>query len=298
LQTTDANAEAYTPFIPGSVFSLKNLSALENKNRKLSDIRLSSVDCPPNGVLGRNDLYIELYGSPDYTMKSTKASSASNSFINKKDSTETQTGGFTAGFRLSKAFSNNMMLKAGLQYSQLNERFDLRTENERKQITVITTRTVIRGPGDTLFISDTTVQDVIGYRVKRTYNTYRNIEIPVLIGYEFGGEKWRYGINAGVIVNLKSWYSGEALDTSFMAASLSSKSVGMKKSSVGLGLYAGFSIIKPIGNKLDVFAEPYFRYNLSQMESSAGYKQRFSAAGLNIGIRYRLKGKGTGNADK
>jgi hypothetical protein len=51
------------------------------------------------------------------------------------------------------------------------------------------------------------------------------------------------------------------------------------------------SLIKPITNSIDVFAEPYFRYSLTKLQNTAyGFSQRFSAAGISFGIRYKLNG--------
>ncbi len=292
-EASSANAEAdyRSSFVAGKLFSLKNISGFESKQGSLSNIRLTSVDCPPTRWT-RNDLYLEVYASPDYSVKTVNGKDLASNFLTIKDSTESQQLGYTAGFRLSKSLSSNVMLKAGLQYSQINEKFQQRTESERRLTTVITIRTVIRAPGDTLYLTDTSVVEQIGYRVKKTFNRYRNIEVPITLGYEFGNEKLKYGVNAGVILNLLSWNSGESLDTSFQPVSLNAKSGGFKKQSIGLGVYAGFSVIKPINEKTDVFVEPYVRYNISNMQNNSGYTQKFTTAGLNFGIRYKLKGKG------
>ena len=273
-----------------TAYNFRNIPSFGQGKYNMSELKITGIDCPTTGKLKRDDWYLEVYGSPDVIMKSVKAT-GNAAFVAKKDSTESQQVSFTAGFRISKAISENMLLKTGLQYSQINERFDLRTENERKIITVVTIRTITGSNGADSTISDTSSVEQIGYRLQRTYNRYRSIDIPVLLSYEFGTNKLKFGLNAGAIINLYSWYNGNTIDDSLNVISMNSKATGTYKQNVGIGLYAGFSIIKPIATKFDIFVEPYMKYNLSNMARSSAYTQRFNTMGINFGIRYKLKGR-------
>ena len=276
--------------------------AITKKNvlqRKLNENLLKNqkffgfTECPSAYGNARNDWYLEAYVSPDYAFKSTDKGNLPESYFAKKDSTEHFQSAFSAGLRISKSLGENLMIKSGLQYSQINEKFSLRTENERRLITVVTIRTIIRSPGDTLVVSDTSMVEQIGYRVKTTHNKYRSLDVPLILGYEWGNEKWKGSINAGVILNIRSWQQGEMLDTSYTAVSFSKSSAQTFKQNIGLGLYAGFSIIKPVADRIEIFAEPYFRYNISNMtQSKSLFNQRFHSAGINLGIRYKLNGSG------
>lgn len=276
-----------------TVYNLRSLAKNDVSGQyNLSDLSITRIDCPPNGSERRNDWYLEVFGSPDLLMKSVSGGNAS--FVSKKDSTESQQLSYTAGFRISKSIGENLLLKTGLQFSQINERFEMRTENERRIITVVTIRTIPGFNGADSTIRDTSTVEQLGYRLQRTYNRYRSIDIPVLLSYEFGGENLRFAINAGAIFNLRSWYSGHTLNDSMMVVSMDSKTAGEYKQNIGLAAYGGFSIMKPIGSKWDIFAEPYFRYNFSNMSRSDGYSQRFQAFGINLGLRYKFKGQRSG----
>ena len=270
--------------------NLYNRNSTNNPPLNLRSILGLGSDCPSANGYQRNDWYLEVYGSPDYTMKSVAGNGLSSVYLQKKDSAERMREGFTVGARFAKTVGDHFIVKAGLQYSQINERFSLRSENQRITTTVIINRTVVRPQGDTTF-NDTTTVTQIGYATRTNINHYRNVEIPISLGYEFGEEKdkWKIGVNGGVILNIASSYVGETLDTSLNIVSYSSKnSSGFYNTKVGLSLYGGVSIIRNINDKLDVFAEPYFRYSLSNVSSSIGYSQRFSTAGLTLGVRMKL----------
>lgn len=254
----------------------------------------SNVICPTNRGGINSDWLLELYASPDLAFRSVSTTAASSpQYMQKKDSSESMNLGFTAGIRLVKPITDNIWLKTGVQYTQMNERYIYRSENEIKTTTVVTVRTIIRAPGDTVIVSDTSVLQTAGYKNLSVTNRYRSIDIPLTIGYQFGheGDDIKVGINAGVIVNLSSWYQGVILDSSLAVVPLT-KSNMVYKSKLGLGLYAGLSISKQLGEDMQVFFEPYFRYNLSNMTTAeAAYKQKFSLGGLSIGLRFNLNRK-------
>lgn len=248
------------------------------------------IICPPVRGGLNSDWYVETYLSPDIAFKSVTNNTASQQYLARKDSSESMQVGFSAGVRLVKPLTENILLKAGLQYSQINQKYVYRTENEVKTTTVVSVRTIIRAPGDTVIVRDTSILMQVGYKNNTVKNRFRSLDIPITIGYQFGNEDLRFGINAGVIVNLSSWYQGVMLDSSLATVPLAKDNSSMTyKSNIGLGLYGGISIVKKLSDDLHIFAEPYFRYNLSDMTNpQASYKQRFSLGGISLGLRFNL----------
>lgn len=277
------------------LFSRKGYSLNSLKDMQLAAGRhtqkIKNIVICPTDQRGTGQWDFEVYVSPDMAFKSIENKTATAQYLQKKDSSERMQIGFTAGIRLVKPITDNMLLKAGLQYTQINEKFTYRTENEIKTTTVVTVRTIVRAPGDTVIVRDTSVVQQIGFTNNRINNRYRSIDIPVTIGYQTGNKDsdLRFGINAGVIINVSSWYQGVILDSSLAAVAVSKGTNQVYKNNVGLGLYAGFSVLKKINEDSHIFFEPYFRYNLSHMTSAqSSYNQKFSLGGLSIGLRYNL----------
>lgn len=183
-------------------------------------------------------------------------------------------------------------MKTGLQYSQINERFTYKTENETRTTTVVTVRSIVRAPGDTLIVRDTSTLTQVGFKTNTVKNRYRSLDIPVLASVQFGNEDLKWGITAGAIVNISSWYEGVLLDSSLAAVPISKDNGMMYKKNIGLGLYAGFHITKRINYNTQLFFEPYLRYNLSNMTTpGAAFNQRFSIGGLAMGLRFNLNSR-------
>lgn len=268
----------------------KNLQKSINKS-----IALSSVDCPSEKRNGNHGLFVELFASPDIAFKKRSyKNSGALTYANRKDSTETNQLSFTVGMRLSKEIGEHMLFKTGLQYSQINERFDYRNENERNTTTVVTIRTITNPDGSTTTIRDTSIVEQIGYRVKTTYNHYRSIDIPILLGYEYVGEGWKANLNGGAILNLSSWQEGAFLDTSYAPVSFAKTKSPIFKSKTGVSLFGSISLIKTIGDRMDLFAEPYIKYSLKDLTASTStFNERFHTMGMLLGIRLRLNAQQT-----
>jgi hypothetical protein len=249
------------------------------------------IDCPPTGRARiRNDWYAELYFSPEYVSKRINGSNLPMAYLNRKDSSESMRGGFTAGVGLSANIGEHLLIRTGIQYAQINERFAMRLENERRIITVITTRPLVRAPGDTIYVSDTSSMQQIGYLTRKTQNRYRSIEIPLILGYEWGNELIKFSINAGVIATATSWYSGEILDTTNQIVALSSKGQSsIYQQQIGLSGFGSIRISKPIRPGVEIYAEPFFRTNFSSMQiRQPAFTQRFSATGIQFGLKWKL----------
>ncbi len=249
--------------------------------------------CPTINGPRRNDWYLEVYGSPDYTLRSFSNPALFNNYVSYRKTNEDNRNGFSAGLRIAKNFGEKTVVKAGVNYSQINERLKLISQNEKQFTQIITIRTVIRAPGDTLFIRDTSYFEQTGTRYRTTYNRYRFIDIPVLFSYEFGNpEIVAFAVNAGPVFNISSFYRGEVLDTFLRPVKISTNSgsgVNNWRSNIGIGMYTSFSVYKHVNSRLQIFAEPYFRYNFRPVSQNTGIvNQRYSISGMQLGIRYKL----------
>jgi hypothetical protein len=101
------------------------------------------------------------------------------------------------------------------------------------------------------------------------------VDVPVLAGYSWGNETLGMTVNAGFILNLYSW---------------GADSIGYIKSNTGLSLYLGFNFSKHINERIDIFSEPYYRYQLSPMANYPNYFPNYiDVVGLTFGVRFHFK---------
>jgi hypothetical protein len=273
------------PFARQDSYSgLKELT-VGNRSSKIK----SNIVCPTSGGFN-TDWFLEAYLSPDFAFTKTSSNGASQQYMDRKDSSESMNPGFSAGIRVVKPLSENVLVKAGVQYTQMNQKYVYRTENEIKTITVVSLRTIIRGPGDTVLVRDTSILQQAGYKNNTVINRFRSLDVPLTVGYQFGNDDLKIGINAGVVVNVSSWYEGVMLDTALATVPIvKGSNNSIYKNRIGLGLVGGISIMKKLSDDLQVFAEPYFRYNLSNTTTpNAPFNQKFSVGGISLGVRLNL----------
>jgi hypothetical protein len=266
-----------------------------NRNFKIGNVPQpnNKPSCPTISGPRRNDLYIEVYGSPDYTLRSFSNTSAFNGYVAQRKTTENNRNGFSAGVLIAKNINEKTLLKAGLNYSQINERLRVINENEKQLTQIITIRTIIRAPGDTLYIRDTTYFEQSGTRYRTFYNRYRFIDLPILFSYEFGNpELLSFSINAGPVLNITSFYKGSILDTGYNPVKITTakgNAANNWRHNIGLGFMGSIAMYKRMNDRLQIFAEPYFRYNLKPVtQNSSVVNQRYFISGMKLGLRYNL----------
>jgi hypothetical protein len=228
-----------------------------------------------------NKKYLEFYAGPDYAFRSLHDTGNSAYLQQRKQSTKFKSG-FSAGVRYTKVFNNSMSVRGGVNYSQINEKFTYNQGN------IVQVTYILNANGDTVGSYTTT-----GSRYKTTINRYRSIDIPLVVGYEVGNGKLHANINAGAIVNIYSWQKGDVLDANGKPVSITtgkSSSPYQFKTNAGVGFVGAVSVYYKLNDRLHIMAEPYFRYNLSQMnKESITLKQKYHTAGLRLGIRLDLK---------
>jgi hypothetical protein len=102
------------------------------------------------------------------------------------------------------------------------------------------------------------------------------LDVPVLAGYSWGTKTFGMTVNAGIIFNRSSW--------------LRPDSINYIKTNTGLSLYLGFNFSKQITQRIDIFSEPYYRYQLSSMVVSPNYFPKYmDVVGISFGVRYHFK---------
>ena len=228
-----------------------------------------------------NKKYFEIYGGPDFAIR--KMSDTGNSmYLQKRKESTKFSSAYSAGISYTRVFSNSMSLKAGVNFSQINEKFTY-VQGNLVQITYI-----INANGDT-----TGSYITRGTRYKTTHNKYRSVDVPLMVGYEVGNGKIHANISAGAVVNIYSWQKGELLDTSYNPVNITTgknASPYQFKTNAGIGFITSASVFYKLNEKLHVLAEPYFRYNFSPLnKDNLTLKQKYSTVGLRLGIRVDLK---------
>ena len=151
---------------------------------------------------------------------------------------------YTIGIRVTKVFESGFLMTAGLQYSWINlrQKYDL----------------------DSLPLP----------------HHFRNLDLPLLIGYEKGNDLFKVGIQGGMIFNIHSWSGGN--DQYFS---------NYLKSNTGISSYIGIELIRQVNDRISIFVQPYYKHQFSDMFKNP-FVEKIDVAGIFLGLRFTLKSSG------
>jgi hypothetical protein len=149
---------------------------------------------------------------------------------------------YTVGIRLTKIFESGFLMTAGLQYSWIN----------------------LRNKSDSLPLPD----------------HFRNLDLPLLIGYEKGNDLFKFGIRGGMIFNIHSWPGGT---NQYFSDYL--------KNNTGISSYIGIELIRQVNDRVSIFVEPYYKHQFSDMFKNP-FVEKIDVAGIFLGLRFTLKSSG------
>lgn len=230
---------------------------------------------------------VDLMASMDFVMRQLEAKDpAYADYARVRDNTETFRHGVSVGMRLSTISEGGFAVRSGLNYSAINEQLNFKIKEEERL--KITTR---YAPDGSVIGADTSIQVVGTYRIVN--NRYTELDIPLLVGYEYVGEKVSFSFNGGIFINMLSAQKGEFVSpNSEEPVSFSSSdpnSYRAFKNRVGLGFYGSMGVYLQVKDNLQVLLEPYAKWRPGSYTVDGYFlDQRFLTTGLFVGVRKRI----------
>lgn len=230
---------------------------------------------------------VDLMASMDFVMRQLEAKDSEyDDYARLRDNTETFRHGVSVGMRFSTISETGFAVRSGLNYSAINEQLNFKIREEEKL--TITTKYDVDG---SIIGADTSIQVVGTYRIVN--NRYTELDIPLLIGYEYIGEKISFSFNGGTFINMLSAQKGEFVSpNSEEPVSFSSSdpnSYRAFKNRVGLGFYGSMGVYFQVKDNLQVLLEPYAKWRPGSYTVDGYFlDQRFLTTGLFVGVRKRI----------
>jgi hypothetical protein len=253
-----------------------------NKNKYLDGVKCAAFKPEEKG-----NWTLDILASPDWSFRSlAPKESAYADYVESREATESPDFNYSAGMRVSYVHPSGFLGRVGLNYSQINEKFEFSAENEE----VITIRNIYGPLGDVIG-TDTLIETSINR--KFTNNRFESIDIPVIFGYQKNLKKLSISANAGFLFNVLFHSKGDFLSpmngepVSFDKNTPDSYPAFRK--SLGVGLYAGLSLSYPVNAKLQFIVEPHLKtYPKTITRDQYMVNQKYLFTGLSIGVRHQL----------
>lgn len=199
--------------------------------------------------------FIEFYASPTIPVNSISSNNAAYEQT-LKNAGKMQFS-YNLGARIGIRINDKWSAKTGLLYTQVNEKMNF-TDSVLNSINV-------------------------------SYNNrYKSIDIPFLLSYRTQWQQsFSSAINAGILLNISSRYKGAIPDAYGDTRHLDNSKI--YKAGTGASIFLSVDLSKQLQEKMDLFAEPYFSYRIKSITTNLQpFNQKIHAAGVSVGIRYRL----------
>ncbi|MCF8296350.1 MAG: hypothetical protein K9J13_02295 [Saprospiraceae bacterium] len=259
-------------------------------------------------------LSIDIWGSPLWSNKALSTNkNLYTDHIAQRNTTEKSLINYSIGVDL-KINYKNWLLITGLNYSEYSEKADYSLFSSNiDSNSFITYKDASYWEYDTLDIIYDPIDSTIWYPIiypkyildsvaitgvdydttfaNTNYsflNTYKWIEIPILVGREFSKDRFTFSIATGISYGFLTGTTGSILhyDNRSIIA-IDKNKAPFKNSMFNYILQAGidYTITKKIG----VVCKPMFRYNLNSMfDKTYPIDQRYYSLGVNCGLRYKF----------
>jgi len=232
---------------------------------------------------GKFRFFVDAGFSADLPLRNLEAKGDyASEYVASRNATETARFSYSGGLRVSLLTPWGLALRTGINYSQINERFDFTYRGEE----TVTITTIYDAEGN--IIGTDTLRSGGEQRVVSN-NRLRMLDIPLLLGYEKRLGRWNLGANAGTYINLLFAAEGEFLSPEMEPVPFSSgqaESLPAFRNRIGLGLYGSIQVGYLLNPKLQLLFEPHFKYfpqpaTIDQYEA----EQRIANLGLFLGLR-------------
>lgn len=238
---------------------------------------------------GKFKLYFELLASPDMAFRNLKTKSNNSedeAYVESREGTESGNPSYSISARISAVTGIGLAFRTGVNYSQINEQFDYVNESEER----ITITNIFDADGE--FVRTDTIVEV-GTRTKETSNSFRQLDIPIIVGYEFTKKNWTITANGGAYINLLYRQKGDFLSPQdLQPVSFSSNDPDAYpafKERLGISWYASLGLAYKVNSRMHVMVEPHLRfYPKSVTRDQYIVDQKYFTTGLFIGLRHQF----------
>jgi hypothetical protein len=256
-----------------SFFVKSQKNTRQNPPFKMTRIKKRKPTCPSFAARGEAFL-LEGFVGPSVAFKTLDLNGSDTpNYLKRRLETENRRASWTAGVRAGWLIDGKFLLRAGLQYTAINERFDFYDPNE-----VDTFISIVQGIRDTNY--------VYGERFVNSPNRFGMLDLPITIGYEFGRGHLGVDIFGGAAINLLFQKSGKIID-------LKDKPTDLRpnfRTNAGLSVLAGVQFFYQTDKNTRIFVEPHYQHVLRSVTKSANpISQKYGVASLAVGFTRLLK---------
>jgi hypothetical protein len=275
-----------------AISSLPNLLNFSAEKFSLTEVKKVWFPIPKK----ENRFSVGIYGGANFTKRNLATKNAAVNILlrnreNYETPLETSQVGFNFSYKILHKEKYNVEITTGLQLTSIAERYkNFNSTITEKQVDGVEFLSYGLGTTPTEIMGLITQTKTTEYK-KEIYNTYRMVDIPVLISYNRSfGEKWQVGIQGGIFANLSLKTEGiipTATLTDFYLSNNNGEEIF--KSNIGLSYHLGLNFKRKLSQHWELNFSPAVRYFGNDFANdNYGLSQKYILFGGNIGVNYNF----------
>ena len=270
-----------------SILPIKPFSLIQNIDLKLNKLTTESdtIVKSPLGIKTKYWIGIHLGGSyPFVNMDATPSRNSGYLLARKK--TEKQLETIHLGLDASVAFKNNFYIKSGIEYTRIASQFDYKKVLIESDSFPNSLLAIYINSMDTTHEFGTLILDRKEMLNKKTFNYFHTVDIPFLVGYDFGWRNWLLGVEGGCALNLFTKRKGEIFDDYGRFYDLDADAENYFKDNLGLRFTAGLRASYTLSQNFRFSSSVIYWFPTTLSSKNNPLKQKYSSVGVNVGVNY------------
>ncbi len=229
-----------------------------------------------------------LYGGLSRSNADLEAKNASaEEFLLLRTNTEKQLETIHLGLNAIVQSEQNFFFRTGIEYTRIASLFSRNSQVvEQDSVPGIVEIQIngITGERDTIF-GDVLVTRTTDYR-KKSYNYFHLVDVPVIIGYNFGTDPWRIGVEAGIYANVFIRNKGDIGLESGEFYDIGEDEEEWYRNNIGISPYVGINAAYNVSENIQIHLTPSFRFNSLFSTDANPLEQQHGNLGVRAGVRY------------
>lgn len=200
----------------------------------------------------------------------------------------TNSASFGWGINVELPLKGKWNVFSGVHSFNLNNQYKGQIEYSENEEKITKTTRFINDPIKgviTVESFDTSLVSVSKSKNIELQNSYKLIQIPLGMSYNFGYKSFEFSLNAAAMLN---W----SREQSFQSINWQNDQINKTESSnnlFGLGVNAGIKVYYPLSNHFKIFVQPGIQsYSMNGVKSSYSHNESVLAKQLQVGIRYSV----------
>lgn len=271
-------------FKTGENIGKTGLSETSNPKSNVNPVAASAEETPTPPRKKQFHFSLAANGGISFTKRELSLrDSVSTDLLNIRERTEKQLETSHFGLQFNTRHRSGLEFTTGLQYTRIVELFNYNEKITRTDSIIGVAYYAINPNNDTIPVMDLIPRTTHTTILKKYYNRYTMLDIPVLVGFYKEKYGWVYGVQTGIFANISLKATGRVLHNDIEDEAISSRF----KSRVGISYYIGLGGGYKFGNNLEINVSPYLRYFPGDFaKDSYPISQKYTLVGMDARIRY------------